>query len=162
SSQDPSSQDPSSQDPSSQDPAGPAGPHRWPLRAPRVQRTFDRLPSPYAAGHRGVDLGAGAGTEVLASAAGTVVFAAAVAGRGVVVVAHAGGVRTTYEPVEPRAGAGTGVRAGDVIGVVAAAPAHCAGGCLHWGARRGADYLDPLTLLAPAPAPVLLPQGRPG
>ena len=150
--------------------AGPARPdsgavvgYSWPLRpAPEVLRGFDVLPSRYVAGHRGADLAAPVGAEVLAAAAGTVTFAGQVAGRGVVVVAHADGLRTTYEPLLPAVAAGSAVAGGAVLGTVAAAPAHCPGRpCLHWGARRGADHVDPLTLLRGA-APVLLPLGRPG
>ena len=134
----------------------------WPLRpAPRVLRGFDVLPSRYAAGHRGVDLAAEPGAQVLAAAAGTVTFAEPVAGRGVVVVAHADGLRTTYEPLLPGVRAGEGVRAGAVLGTLAPAPRHCPrSGCLHWGARRGPDHVDPLALLGAA-VPVLLPPGRP-
>jgi murein DD-endopeptidase MepM/ murein hydrolase activator NlpD len=76
-----------------------------------------------------------------------------------VVVAHGGGLRTTYEPVERRVSPGTPVEAGDVLGIVGSAVSHCAPAtCLHWGLRRGADYLDPLTLVDRGP-PVLLPLG---
>ena len=84
------------------------------------------------------------------------------AGRGVVVVAHPGGLRTTYEPVEPAVRAGQQVAAGSVLGRLAAAPRHCGEApCLHWGARRGEAHVDPLALLVPAAPPVLLPLGRP-
>ena len=48
----------------------------------RVVRGFDAPPSPYAAGHRGVDLAARAGSAVRAAAAGRVYFAGVVAGIG--------------------------------------------------------------------------------
>ena len=125
-------------------------------------RGFDVLESPYAPGHRGVDLEAAAGLPVLASAAGRVAFAGPVAGRGVVVVAHADGLHTTYEPVEPAVRAGEAVGAGQPLGAVARDGRHCAPvSCLHWGARRGAGYVDPLSLLTAAAPPVLLPLGRP-
>src|SRR5690349_17646532 len=57
-----------------------------------VVRPFAPPPTPYAAGHRGVDLAAGPSAVVGAAAAGTVRFAGAVAGRGVVVLAHADGI----------------------------------------------------------------------
>jgi murein DD-endopeptidase MepM/ murein hydrolase activator NlpD len=84
-----------------------------------------------------------------------------VAGRGVVTVLHPSGVRTTYEPVLPVVGVGTPVEGGDVLGTVAAG-GHCAPRpCLHWGALRGRDYLDPLLLLRPVRVR-LLPYGDPG
>nr|WP_276612084.1 M23 family metallopeptidase [Kineococcus vitellinus] len=114
----------------------------------------------YAAGHRGADLAAAPGQPVLAVAAGSVAFAGPVAGRGVVVVAHADGSRTTYEPVVASVAAGQAVQRSGVLGAVAAAPAHCALPCLHLGLRRGEAYLDPLARLRGG-APVLLPLGRP-
>jgi murein DD-endopeptidase MepM/ murein hydrolase activator NlpD len=122
---------------------------RWPVGGPRVVRRFDPPPQPWLAGHRGVDLAAVPGAAVRAAGAGVIVFVGHVAGRGVVSVAHTGGLRTTYEPV---AGgdlrAGHRVVAGQEIGVLAAGHAGCpAAACLHWGLRRGGDYLDPLILL---------------
>ncbi|GAA3766216.1 hypothetical protein GCM10022206_00780 [Streptomyces chiangmaiensis] len=38
---------------------------------------------------------------------------------------------------------------GEVVGVLEPPTAHCPGGCLHWGLRRGETYLDPLALLPP-------------
>ena len=143
--------------------AVPAARWAWPpAPRPDVLRGFDDV-GPYAAGHRGVDLAAAPGQPVLAPAEGTVVFAGAVAGRGVLVLAHPDGLRSSYEPVEPVAAVGTRVGAGDVVAGVAAAPAHCgAVTCLHLGVRRGEAYLDPLQLLRAADPPVLLPLGRPG
>src|SRR5688500_3101813 len=67
----------------------------WPLAGePRVTRRFTPPPTPYGRGHRGVDLAGPAGTQVSAARAGTVSFAAVLAGRGVVVVAHPDGLRT--------------------------------------------------------------------
>src|SRR3954471_13705113 len=108
----------------------------WPLSGePVVTRGFDPPPTPYAAGHRGVDLAATVGQPVLAAGAGTVSFSGVVAGRGVVTVRHTGGLRTTYEPVDDRAPVGTTVRRGDRVGALSSAPGHCRPlSCLHWGA----------------------------
>jgi murein DD-endopeptidase MepM/ murein hydrolase activator NlpD len=89
---------------------------------------------------------------VLAAGAGVVVFAGLLAGRGVVSVDHAGGLRTTYEPVEVTVAPGDTVELGSVLGVLSGAASHpgCpVTACLHWGLRRGAVYLDPLLLLRP-------------
>ena len=124
---------------------------RWtaPLAAPlEVTRAFDRPPGPYAAGHRGVDLGSAAGSVVLAAGDGVVVFAGTVAGRPVVSLDHAGGLRTTYEPVDPSVAAGQLVVRGSRIGTLAAGHAGCPReACLHWGLRRGSIYVDPMLLL---------------
>ncbi len=121
-------------------------PARWPLGGtPTVVRGFDPPDSRWGAGHRGVDLAGRVGEPVLAAAPGTVTYARMLAGRGVVVVDH-GSVRTTYEPVTAGVGAGTPVRAGTPIGVLAAG--HGDGGsALHWGLRAGQEYLDPLLLV---------------
>lgn len=74
-----------------------------------------------------------------------------------VVVAHAEGLRSTFEPVRGQVIVGTVVRAGDPVAVLAETPGHCAPTtCLHWGVRRGDTYLDPLSFMARRPI-VLLP-----
>ncbi|MDL2079284.1 M23 family metallopeptidase [Streptomyces sp. GXMU-J15] len=137
----------------------------WPVPGPTVLRGFEPPPTPYARGHRGVDLAAPAGTPVRATRAGRVFFAGRVAGRGVVSVEHPGTgtppLRTTYAPVDPQVEKGAEVGAGEVIGTVGAGPPHCAVSCLHWGLRRGKTYLDPLTLLNPGPSRLLPVLGVP-
>ncbi|HET8583146.1 MAG TPA: M23 family metallopeptidase [Jatrophihabitans sp.] len=132
-----------------------------PLPEPlHVLRRFDPPATPYGPGHRGVDLRPGAHAVVRAPAGGVVSFAGSVAGRGVVVVRHPDGIRTEYEPVRPLVRAGDAVRRGQPIGEVRGTHAGCAGDCLHWGARRGTTYLDPLALLRPLGPVVLLPWPR--
>ena len=127
----------------------------------RVTRPFDPPAHPYGPGHRGVDLLGAPGAPVLAAGEGVVVFAGMVAGRPVVSVDHADGLRTTYEPVEPAVAAGQHVARGSPLGTLAAGHAGCSGACLHWGLRRGETYLDPLSLLRP-PRVRLLPLGGAG
>ena len=130
---------------------------QWPLRPrPEVVRMFD-APSPnWTPGHRGVDLAGTPGQPALAAGPGTVVFAGELAGRPLVSVAHAGGLRTSYEPVRPSVRVGQRVTTGTVLGELEADHPGCAGrACLHWGAMWGpaarADYVDPLGLLADTP-----------
>lgn len=140
-------------------PAVAAGPgYGWPLAAPHpVTRGFDPPHSAWGAGHRGVDLGASGGAIVRSAGAGSVVFAGPVAGSGVVVVRHARGLRTTYEPVLATVRVGEHVDVGNPLGRLTLAGGHCLPrACLHWGAIRGATYLDPLSLLGLAPAQVRL------
>lgn len=118
-----------------------------------VLRGFDPPARPWLPGHRGVDLGAAPGAPVRTAVAGRVVFAADLAGRGVVVVSH-GVMRTTYEPVTAIVDVGTSVGAGDRIGTLQAGHS-CSTGCLHWGLRRGEEYLNPLSLLDPGPLQLL-------
>jgi len=127
-------------------------PYGWPLAGlPTVDRGFDPPRTAWGAGHRGVDLRAPLDAPVLAAGAGRVAYAGLLAGRGVVVVVHAGGLRTTYEPVAATAHVDDVVARGDVLGTLAQGHASCRSGvtCLHWGLLRGDTYLDPLSLLGP-------------
>ncbi|MGV1008161.1 MAG: peptidoglycan DD-metalloendopeptidase family protein [Dermatophilaceae bacterium] len=121
----------------------------WPVPEPHeVVRGFDPPDVTWGAGHRGVDLAAAPGGPVRAPTDGVVSFAGVVAGRDVVVVAHADGLRSTFEPVLATQPVGTRVAQGDVVGVVTASPGHCAPTtCVHWGVLRGSSYLDPLGFL---------------
>ncbi len=133
----------------------------WPLRPdPQVVNRFDPPPTPYAAGHRGVDLAGSAGQAVHAAMAGRVSFAGSIAGRGVVVVDH-GPTRTTYQPVEAAVSVGDVVAEGARIGTLVASGSHCwPAACLHWGWIRDETYLDPLLIVGAGPVR-LLPLSRP-
>ena len=133
----------------------------WPLAGgQQVSRPFALGPTVYAAGHRGADLPGRTGQAVLAAGAGRVSYAGLLAGRDVLVVVH-GALRTTYEPVRAAVGVGQSVAAGQQIGTLMAGHAGCpAAACLHWGLRRGADYLDPVRLVRGGPVR-LLPLGVP-
>ncbi|KMS75644.1 peptidase M23 [Streptomyces viridochromogenes] len=136
------------------DPPVPAVGRAWPVGVrPPILRGWDPPATPYGRGHRGVDLAAPAGTPVRAVAAGRVSYAGRVAGKGVVSVELTGTgdppLRVTYEPVRVSVKKGDEVEAGEVVGTVEESGSHCAGTCVHWGLRRGATYLDPLSLLPP-------------
>ena len=122
-----------------------------------VIRRFDPPSTEFGPGHLGVDLRATPAGIVHAAAPGVVDFAGQVAGRGVVVIGHPDGIRTEYEPVRPLVRVGAHLRAGEPIGVLRGRHRGCPGTCLHWGARRGDSYLDPLSLLRPLGPVVLLP-----
>ncbi|WP_372498282.1 M23 family metallopeptidase [Streptomyces marispadix] len=132
----------------------------WPVAGragaarPAITRGWEPPPKPWAAGHRGVDLAAPRGSPVRAVAGGRVSFAGSVAGRGVVSVELPGmgrpPLRTTYEPVRASVHNGQRVRAGQTLGTVTDGTSHCGSTCLHWGARKGEHYLDPLSLLPEA------------
>jgi murein DD-endopeptidase MepM/ murein hydrolase activator NlpD len=77
-----------------------------------------------------------------------VVFAGQLAGRGVVSVDHPNGLRTTYEPLAPAVKPGQKVATGTMLGRLRPGHAGCPGACLHWGVRRGTEYLDPLAFVA--------------
>jgi murein DD-endopeptidase MepM/ murein hydrolase activator NlpD len=144
-------------------PAGAALPAAsgWPLDPrPEVVRGFEPPPKPWLPGHRGLDLAGSPGQEVLSATPGTITYAGQLAGVGVVVVSQ-GPTRTTYEPVVASLRTGAIVKAGQPIGRLSAAGSHCPPAvCLHWGLRRGDEYLDPLSLLSSGPVR-LLPLSQP-
>ncbi|WP_036391262.1 murein hydrolase activator EnvC family protein [Micromonospora chokoriensis] len=135
----------------------PTGRFRWPVDGPpRPVRRFDPPPRPWLPGHRGVDLAAPAAAVVRSAGPGTVLFAGLVAGRPVITVGHADGLRTTYEPVQPAVRPGQQVTAGAPLGELLHGHPGCpAEACLHWGLRRGEEYLDPLALLGLGPVRLL-------
>ncbi|MDN5765252.1 MAG: M23 family metallopeptidase [Humibacillus sp.] len=131
---------------------------QWPLApVPAVERGFDPPDQPWLPGHRGVDLRATSGQPVLAPMSGQVTFSGPLAGRGVLVVTHPNGLRSTFEPVEAGLAVGQGVATGQPVAQVSDEGGHCAPVvCLHWGVLRERTYLDPLSLLGRRPV-VLLP-----
>lgn len=85
------------------------------------------------------------GQPVLAAADGVVVHAGWLVDRDVVSVEHAGGLRTSYEPITPLVARGDTVARGQVIGHLEPGHPGCpAQACLHWGLREGEQYRDPL------------------
>jgi murein DD-endopeptidase MepM/ murein hydrolase activator NlpD len=132
-------------------------PWRWPVRPPiRVVSPFRAPPTPYAAGHRGIDVQVEPGSAVVAPADGVISFAGSVAGRGVVSIDHGAGVVSAIEPVDGLVGAGTAVAAGDAIGTVASG-GHCEARCVHFGVRVHGEYVSPFLFLGGLPRAVLLP-----
>ncbi|MFM8896037.1 MAG: murein hydrolase activator EnvC family protein [Actinomycetales bacterium] len=128
----------------------------WPVRDPVIVRGFAAPEEAWGRGHRGIDLAAVPGQEVMAIGSGIVRFAGSIAGKPVVTVEHPGaGLRSTYEPVLATVSVGSAVRTGTVIGTVAATGGHCAGHCLHLGVIHLAEippgapriYLDPVRLM---------------
>jgi hypothetical protein len=120
----------------------------------------------FAAGqHRGLDLRARPGSDVVAACAGRVAFAGSVPRAGRVVSVVCGRWRVTYLPLASVAVArGDHVRAGFLLGAVA--PGH---GGLHLGVRREGrrfGYVDPARFLGrtppPPPRPTLVPRRGPG
>jgi murein DD-endopeptidase MepM/ murein hydrolase activator NlpD len=131
----------------------------WPVPPPIVVvAPYRAPPTPYAAGHRGIDLAVEPGAIITAAAGGTVSFAGAVAGRGVVSIDHGGGVVSAIEPVAAALPEGAAVSPGDVIGT-ASSGGHCSAGCVHFGVRVDGEYVSPFLFLGGLPRAVLLPMG---
>jgi murein DD-endopeptidase MepM/ murein hydrolase activator NlpD len=129
----------------------------WPVPAPiRVVSPFRAPPTPYASGHRGIDVAVEQGAVIVAPAAGVVSFAGRVVDRGVVAIDHGAGVVSAIEPVDALVTEGTVVAAGDPIGV-AASGGHCVAECAHFGVRVDGQYVSPFLFLGGLPRAVLLP-----
>lgn len=135
------------------------GQWQWPVPPPiRVVAPFRAPPTPYAAGHRGIDIASVPGSQVIAPAGGVVSFAGPVAGRGVLAIDHGGGVVSAIEPVDATVSAGTVVSAGESVATVAVG-GHCAAACTHFGVRVDGEYVSPFLFLGGIPLAVLLPMG---
>ncbi|XAS67834.1 M23 family metallopeptidase [Micrococcaceae bacterium Sec5.7] len=133
-------------------------PWSWPLSPrPEVLRPFDPPDKPWMSGHRGVDLWAAHdGAAVTAPESGTVSFVGVVVDRPVITIDHGNGLRSSFEPVHSSLTAGTVVARGQEIGTLIAG--HCAvPACVHWGVRRGDEYVNPLQFVLDLRPSILLP-----
>jgi murein DD-endopeptidase MepM/ murein hydrolase activator NlpD len=122
-----------------------------------VLRAFDPPARPWLSGHRGVDLRAAHdGVPVTSPAAGTVSFVGVVVDRPVITIDHGNGLRSSFEPVQSGLLPGAAVAQGDILG--SSLPGHCGPvPCIHWGVRRGGEYLNPLAFVMDLRPSVLLP-----
>jgi murein DD-endopeptidase MepM/ murein hydrolase activator NlpD len=112
-----------------------------------VARPFEPPRHRFGPGHLGVDFRAAPGRPVRAAGPGEVTVAGDVAGALHVVVAHAGGLRTSYSFLATVAvHRGARVRAGDVIGTSGGAGPNHERSVLHLGLRAGDEYVDPMLL----------------
>ena len=118
--------------------------YRPPVDAPLLD-TFRPPVTPYGPGNRGVDYATQPGQPVTTAADGEVVFAGAVGFDRHVVVLHADGVRTTYAFL-----GAVDVRRGDTVGAGQAIGTAHEVKPLHFSARVGEQYIDPLSLFEPA------------
>ena len=96
--------------------------------------------------HEGIDIGAGYGVPVVASASGTVIHAGWMGGYGnLVVVDHGGGLSTAYAHLSSIS-AGGAVAQGQVVGYIGCT-GHCFGAHLHFEVRVNGGAVDPLGYL---------------
>jgi murein DD-endopeptidase MepM/ murein hydrolase activator NlpD len=146
---------PAASDPASADALAGRG-WAWPLPVARLERPFLAPAHTYGPGHRGIDLAAEIGAPVRAPAAGTIAFAGAVAGRGILTIDHGGDLVTTLEPVESTLSPGMPIMQGQEVAAVALG-GHAAPSSLHFGVRLHGEYINPLLLLGGIPRAVLLP-----
>ncbi len=156
-------------EPGWRDQAGmPAPPHaavppavRWqaPLAQMQVTSDFGTTNRPSGKPHRGMDLRARRGTLVMAPADGVVTTSTDTYAGGqrygkVVVIEHAGGLRTLYAHLDERTvRAGDQVRAGQQIGA-SGATGKVTGPHLHFEVQRGGAQVDPRDVLKTALPPM--------
>lgn len=115
----------------------------WPLADTRVIRGFDPPERPWLAGHRGVDLAAESGDELVAPADGVVSFTGKVGGKDVVSIRH-GFLTSTFEPAVSELDHGAVLRQGERFALVDGVSDHCGETCVHWGVKRAdGGYVDP-------------------
>ena len=149
--------------PSAAQPAGPvaapvAARWVWPIGRGEVSRAFERPADAYSAGHRGIDLPASVGQDVVAPDAGVVLFAGVVVDRGVLSIRHVDGTVSSFEPISAFVSAGDDVTSGQAVGRVSEG-GHCDSACLHVGARVQGDYVDPEPYFMVRRRAVLVPLG---
>jgi murein DD-endopeptidase MepM/ murein hydrolase activator NlpD len=115
----------------------------WPVAGPVVSGYGMR----WGRMHMGIDIGAGYGTPIVASASGTVIFAGWMGGYGnFVIVDHGGGLSTAYAHQSSIAVGGGTVSQGQVLGYVGCT-GHCFGPHLHFEVRVNGSAVDPLGYL---------------
>lgn len=136
-------------------PLAPAAVWAWPTEGPQViLRDFQAPPTPWGAGHRGLDLGA-TGSTLRAPLSGVISFSGDVAGRGVLTITGPAGERVSLEPVATDLSPGDFVTKGEPIATLQGG--HCAELCLHLGLRIGERYRSPRAELGVLQRAVLLP-----
>ncbi len=127
----------------------------WPTEGPQViLRDFQAPPTPWGAGHRGLDLQA-RGSTIRAPLAGVISFSGDVAGRGVLTITGPAGERVSLEPVTTELRSGDRVTRGEPIASLQSG--HCSDLCLHVGLRIGERYRSPRAELGVLQRAVLLP-----
>jgi murein DD-endopeptidase MepM/ murein hydrolase activator NlpD len=87
---------------------------------------------------------------------GTISFVGVVVDRPVITVDHGNGLRSSFEPVRSTLAKGDTVGKGDIVGTLVTG--HCGETpCVHWGVRRGDDYVNPLEFVLDLRPSILLP-----
>jgi murein DD-endopeptidase MepM/ murein hydrolase activator NlpD len=122
-------------------PSLPAPPCLYPPVAAPVVDPYREPPCPWCPGNRGLTYVPDPGTVVRAASGGRVTFSGSVAGKPYVVVDHGDGLRATYGGLTGSTWeANDRIDAGAIVG-------RSTGGEVHFGIRRGEQYVDPAPLL---------------
>jgi murein DD-endopeptidase MepM/ murein hydrolase activator NlpD len=138
---------PAAPTPAQQPPPASSGRYAWPVRGP-VVHGFEAPAGTYAAGHRGIDIAVPFGSPVVAAQDGVVAFSGWIAGSLFLSIDHPDGIRTTYSWLsDVMVRKGDSVKKGVTIARTGAGHPGEAAPHLHFGARVGDVYIDPLLLL---------------
>jgi murein DD-endopeptidase MepM/ murein hydrolase activator NlpD len=115
----------------------------WPVGGPVVSAFGWR----WGRMHEGIDIGAGYGAPIVASAAGVVIYAGWMGGYGnLIIIDHGGGLATAYAHQSSFAIGGGAVAQGQTIGYIGCT-GHCYGPHLHFEVRVNGLAVDPLGYL---------------
>lgn len=112
-----------------------------------VLEEFDAPARNWLPGHRGIDIDAPPGSHIVAPASGTITFSGSVGGKNSVSLTLSNGVVLSFEPAISSFPKGTSIEKGATLALVKGHSDHCDSRCVHWGARRGGNYIDPRTAL---------------
>jgi septal ring factor EnvC (AmiA/AmiB activator) len=125
-------------------PAATASGFIWPVAGSVVSPFGER----WGRLHAGVDIAAPAGTPIVASAAGRVLYASSMNGYGlIVVIEHAGGIATAYAHNSSiSVSQGENVTQGQTIAAVGCT-GRCFGDHVHFEVRVGGSPVDPMSYL---------------
>ena len=127
---------------------------KWPCPASsRITSQFGDRESPTegaSSNHKGIDIGAASGSDILAAASGTVVIATYSYSAGnYIMIDHGGGVSTVYMHCSQLLAAeGDEVSQGQVIAKVGST-GYSTGPHLHFGIRSDGSYVNPLNYVSP-------------
>jgi hypothetical protein len=138
-----------------------------PLAMLEPQDTLNHYIAPmteHGEGHRGIDLPAGIGDQVLSPASGQISFSGKVGYRNVVSIQFGNSFTASLEPVCSDLVEGTPVLMGEVVGIVCEPDLeylwHCEQTCIHFGTRSDAGYFSPLALIGGLGPSILVYQAR--
>lgn len=126
----------------------------WPCpSSSRITSGFGGRSSPTegaSSNHKGIDIGAATGSNILAAASGTVTISTYSASAGnYVMISHGGGVSTVYMHCSSRlVSAGDKVSQGDVIAKVGST-GYSTGPHLHFEIRNNGSYVNPSKYVSP-------------
>ncbi|MBA2361594.1 MAG: peptidoglycan DD-metalloendopeptidase family protein [Actinobacteria bacterium] len=115
----------------------------WPVGGPVVSGFGWR----WGRMHEGIDIAAGYGTPIRATASGTVIYAGWMGGYGnLIIIDHGGGLATAYAHQSSFAIGGGPVSQGQTIGYIGCT-GHCFGPHVHFEVRLNGGAVDPLGYL---------------